>query len=123
MTAINYFILGYQLARIKYQETRCVDIVNAVCRYFGYEQEQLKRKARTRRISNARKVAMYLIRENTDMTYEAIGNLFSVHRQVAHRAYHEMRDTPDPQAKEEIEGCQDMLNALILSEYNQETPF
>lgn len=123
MTAIDYIRLGYELGRIEYEPVRAADILTAVCKYFSYPEDRVKRRASSRGVGNARKVAMYLIREKTSLTYQAIGDLFNVHRQVPQKAYRELKDTPDPRIREEIEGAEKMIKTLILAEYNDEIPF
>jgi len=123
MTAIDYIRLGYELGRIEYEPIRAADIVTAVCKYFGYQEDFVKRRASSRGVGNARKVAMYLIREKTSLTYQTIGDLFNVHRQVPQKAYKELKDTPDPRIREEIEGAEEMLNVLIAAQYDEEIPF
>ena len=52
------------------------DIITSVCDYYGLTKQQLMGKSRTKNISNARHMAMYLIRKNLDYSYLKIGEEF-----------------------------------------------
>jgi chromosomal replication initiation ATPase DnaA len=52
------------------------EIVDAVCEYFGVTPRNLRGPARTRSCSEPRKVAAYLIRERTVLSYQEIAALF-----------------------------------------------
>ena len=52
------------------------EIVDAVCGYFGVSPRILCGPARTRSCSEPRKVAAYLIREHTVLSYQEIVALF-----------------------------------------------
>lgn len=51
-------------------------ILSAVCQYYGVPEESLKSKKKTENIANARHVAIYLIRKNTDKSFKEIGDIF-----------------------------------------------
>jgi chromosomal replication initiator protein len=50
-------------------------ILQAICRYFGVSLEDLRGKARDRRVIVPRQVAMYLLREDGKLSLPEIGNL------------------------------------------------
>lgn len=52
-------------------------IVDLVCKHFKVSREELASRARTRRITFPRQVAMYLCRRFTDESLEAIGKTFN----------------------------------------------
>ncbi len=52
-------------------------IVDLVCKHFKVSREELASRARTRRITFPRQVAMYLCRRFTDESLEAIGKIFN----------------------------------------------
>jgi chromosomal replication initiator protein len=51
-------------------------IIMACCEYFGISREEMLSKSRTRQISHARQVAMYLCRDLTDMSLPRVGAVF-----------------------------------------------
>jgi chromosomal replication initiator protein len=51
-------------------------IMDVVADFFGLSVEQLCSESRTRQLVNARQVAMYLVRELTDMSFPQIGKEF-----------------------------------------------
>jgi chromosomal replication initiator protein len=51
------------------------EIIERVAHYFGLEVSQLKGRSRKRDIARPRQIAMYLIREETDMSLPQIGDL------------------------------------------------
>ncbi len=53
--------------------TSAADVVDAVSRHYGVAEKDLKGRARTRNIVMPRQVAMYLLREETDISLEEIG--------------------------------------------------
>ena len=52
------------------------DIINSVSDYYGLTKQQILGKSRTKNISNARHIAMYLARKNLDLSYLKIGEEF-----------------------------------------------
>lgn len=52
------------------------EIVDAVCEYFGVTPRNIRGPARTRSCSEPRKVAAYLIRDLTVLSYQEIVALF-----------------------------------------------
>lgn len=52
------------------------DIINSVSDYYGLTRQQILGKSRTKNISNARHIAMYLARKNLDLSYLKIGEEF-----------------------------------------------
>lgn len=53
-----------------------VSVKKAVCEYYNLTKQQIISKNRTKNISNARQIAMYLCRKHTNATYEEIGREF-----------------------------------------------
>jgi chromosomal replication initiator protein len=53
--------------------TTAADVVEAVARHFEIAEKDLKGRARTRNVVVPRQVAMYLLREETDISLEEIG--------------------------------------------------
>lgn len=51
-------------------------IIDSVAKVFGVSSEDIRSERKKSEISNARQVAMYIIRETTNLTYEEIGNFF-----------------------------------------------
>ncbi len=49
-------------------------IINAVCKYYTLKTKDLKGKRRPVRIARPRQIAMYLMRKETQLPYEEIGN-------------------------------------------------
>lgn len=54
-------------------ELQIRDIINAVSDYYGLTKNQICGKARTKNISNARHIVMYLSRKHLDLSYLKIG--------------------------------------------------
>ena len=52
------------------------NIIKEVCRYFRVEEEQIRGPSRNREILNARQVAMYLIRQMTNLSLDETGKYF-----------------------------------------------
>ena len=53
-----------------------VAVRRTVCDYYGFSKQQIVSKNRTKSVSNARQIAMYLCRKHVDATYEEIGREF-----------------------------------------------
>ena len=53
------------------------EILQTVIEYFNLSSKQVKGKSRKKELVKARWIAMYLIREETNMKLEAIGELFN----------------------------------------------
>lgn len=69
-------VLGRYLAEKKYSELTPEAVQRAVAQKFGVEIEQLRSEKRTKEITIARHVAMYLTRELTGYSLQAIGKVF-----------------------------------------------
>lgn len=52
------------------------NVIKVVADYYNLTEKQLKSKSRTKNISNARHIAMYLSREMLDLSYDKIGEEF-----------------------------------------------
>ncbi|MBR0385801.1 MAG: chromosomal replication initiator protein DnaA [Erysipelotrichaceae bacterium] len=55
-------------------ELQMKDILNAVSNYYGLTRQQIVGKTRTKNVSNARHITMYLCRKHLDLSYDKIGN-------------------------------------------------
>ena len=51
-------------------------ILSAVSKNYGVSVESMKSKKKTDNISNARQIAIYIIRSMTELTYKEIGAIF-----------------------------------------------
>ena len=69
-------VLGRYLAEKKYTELTPEAVQRAVAQSFGVEIEELRSEKRTKEIALARHVAMYLTRELTAYSLQAIGKAF-----------------------------------------------
>ncbi|MGE4284990.1 MAG: chromosomal replication initiator protein DnaA [Phycisphaerae bacterium] len=52
------------------------DVVSAAATYFGVPMREMRSDSRTRSVSLARSVAMFLLREKTDLSFPEIGKIF-----------------------------------------------
>jgi chromosomal replication initiator protein len=52
------------------------EVIDAVCRATGITRQELESKARDRRVVIPRQIAMYLLREDTDLSLSEVGSLF-----------------------------------------------
>ena len=61
-------------------------IMTQVCNYFDLQMDELCSRRRNRDVARPRQIAMYLIRNKTDLPYKKIGDLFGVkdHTTVIH---------------------------------------
>ena len=57
-------------------ELRIKDVINVVTDYYGLTKQQITGKTRTKNVSTARQIAMYLCRKHLDITYDKIGEEF-----------------------------------------------
>src|SRR5690606_9856807 len=55
------------------QVTSATDVIEAVCEHFNVSEKDLRGRARTRDIAHPRQVAMYLLREETEISLEEVG--------------------------------------------------
>lgn len=51
-------------------------IQKVVCEYFGMKTQELKTKKRTKEVANARQIAMYIAKQNTQLSLSEIGRCF-----------------------------------------------
>ena len=68
-------ILKDPISSISPQIISDIDVVSAVSKHFGVSQDQLRTKSRQKMTVLSRQVAMYLLREETDLSLSAIGKL------------------------------------------------
>lgn len=54
-------------------------VIEATAEYFGITREELLSKERTRQFSHPRMLAMVLLRQMTNMTYQQIASVFGRH--------------------------------------------
>lgn len=57
-------------------DLKAKDVIRVVTDYYGLTKQQLLGKTRTKNVSNARHIAMYLCRKHLDLTYDEIGEQF-----------------------------------------------
>jgi len=125
MIAFQFFRIGVALSQLENRmaNIRTLDIVKAVCKYYELQLDDLTGSYKPRRIGYARNVAIYVLKNNTSMTYEAIGDLFGITNSSAAKAYATVSRNRDPRVLEEVSDLEDMVKTLILAEYNEEIPF
>ena len=58
-------------------------IFNTVSKHYGVPIESIKSKRRLDNIVKPRQVVIYIIKELTDLSYQAIGNIFGIHHTSA----------------------------------------
>jgi len=90
------------------------EIQDAVCAHFGLTREELLSKSRVGRITWPRQVAMYLAREETSLSFPAIGAAFAGrnHTTVMHAVRHaQARLAEDAQAAAVVRSLSDRLRA------------
>ena len=66
-------------------------ILDMVSHFFATDADTLKSKSRKKWICHARNIAIYLIRINTGMTFEAIALLFNRNHSTIVYNYHKIR--------------------------------
>lgn len=76
VTEAQTLLLRFDAPRAYGAQVDARDILQAVTRYFNLRNGELTGKARTARVNHARQVAMYLCRENTELSLPQIGDLF-----------------------------------------------
>ncbi|MCD8184027.1 MAG: chromosomal replication initiator protein DnaA [Bacteroides sp.] len=88
------------------------DIINTVCKHFGLENSAIHTKSRKREVVQARQVAMYLAKNNTDFSTAKIGTLIGNkdHATVLHacKTVKELREV-DKAFRAEIDEIQSTL--------------
>lgn len=87
-------------------------IIDVVANYYGLESDLVKSKTRKKEIVIARFTAIVLISDNTMLSLNEIGNLFSGrdHSTVIHakKTFSDWHDT-EPQIKEQYRGLKALL--------------
>ena len=53
-------------------------IISKVCEYYDITEEDIKSKKKSREIAFPRQIAMYLLKNMTELTFQAIGELLGV---------------------------------------------
>ena len=74
-------------------------VVRYVCKYFGVEESQLKGLQRSRNISEPRQIAMYLVRDMTNMGLTDMGKYFNRNHGTVHQSIKKVQELLD--AKDE----------------------
>lgn len=70
----------------EWSENPAFSVIEATAEYFKITHEQLMGKERTRRYSHPRMLAMVLMRQMFEMTYEAIADVFGRHHSTVMHA-------------------------------------
>jgi len=65
-------------------------ILYTVSKHYGISVEAIKSKRKMDSISKPRQIAIYLIKELTDLSYDAIGSIFSIHHSSAIYSYNKV---------------------------------
>ncbi|MBQ2244267.1 MAG: chromosomal replication initiator protein DnaA [Oscillospiraceae bacterium] len=65
-------------------------VLRYVCRYYGVEQKQIMSQQRSRNVAEPRRVAMYLIRSLTKLSFPDIGRYFGRDHGTVHHAVKKM---------------------------------
>lgn len=88
------------------------DIISTVCRHFGLDTSAIHTKSRKREVVQARQIAMYLAKQNTELSTSKIGTLIGNkdHATVLHacKTVKELKEV-DKTFRAEIEELQDTL--------------
>jgi len=89
-------------------------IAAAVERVYSVTLAQLRRLEKTENVSEARQVAMFLARERTTETWEAIGTFFERDRTTVHHAHRAIfeRKVEDRKLRQTIEALALALDGL-----------
>ncbi len=86
-------------------------IIKAVCDYFHLSEAALKSANRSRPVVRPRHLAMYLIKENTNLTYTDIGKIFDQEHSTAMNAIEKIEKNPkDDFYKNSLTNLRDILN-------------
>lgn len=92
-----------------------LDIITIGCEHFKMSLDELKQKTRRREVVYPRQVLMTLMRENTDLSYKQIGDLFGNrdHTTVIHslNTINDLRFS-DPTVKDEVNYLQVRLSLV-----------
>lgn len=70
-------------------------VVRYVCKYFGVEEAQLMGLQRSRNISEPRQIAMYLVREITNMGLTEMGKYFNRNHGTVHQSIKKVQELLD----------------------------
>ena len=89
------------------------DLVETVCRHLNLEPEAIKSQKRNRELTYARHIAMYLLRNEADLTYSAIAQLLSRkdHSTVVHACSQLHKELPySPTLRADIDAIRAALH-------------
>lgn len=81
-------------------------VVRHTCKYYGFTEEQLKSPQRGKNITQARQMAMYLVRDLTKMSFPEIAKLFSRDHSTVQHSVRKIEDAlieQDPQITQTVE--------------------
>ncbi len=76
MDTAAHTLQRFEAPRLHGQKVTAQDILREVARYYHLKVDDLTGKNRTQRVNSARQVAMYLVRELTDLSLPQIGEVF-----------------------------------------------
>ncbi len=76
MDTAAHTLQRFEAPRLHGQKISTQDILREVARYYQLKLDDLTGKNRTQRVNSARQVAMYLVRELTDLSLPQIGDVF-----------------------------------------------
>ncbi|MEW6355957.1 MAG: chromosomal replication initiator protein DnaA [Planctomycetota bacterium] len=115
-TSISLDMAREVLGAVKRQEKREITLEKieaAVCRHYGVSQEDLRSKRRTRPISLARQVCMYLARWHTRLSLKEIGGFFAKNHTTVLSASRKIADLigNDPAFKQRVEAVESGLTS------------
>jgi len=79
MNLMQFFVAGYKAGIQQVNDSSAQSIIIRVAEYFGVSVQEILSRRRNRRIANARKVAMYLLWRETDLTIAEIGKMVNRH--------------------------------------------
>ena len=76
MDSAAHTLHRFEAPRLHGHKVTAQDILREVARYYHLKVDDLTGKNRTQRVNSARQVAMYLVRELTDLSLPQIGEVF-----------------------------------------------
>lgn len=68
------------------------NIITLVCEYFGVDRDELNNKKKDRQSAYRRWVCWYMIKKNTQMTFQTIGNHFNTKHSTIQDGYKGLED-------------------------------
>jgi len=94
-------------------------ILNLICRYYNVNVEELKSRSRGKNVVLPRNVGIYLFRETTDLSLEAIGRIFDRNHSTVLYSLNSLKQRckRDPKLKGQIELLKNRLKSSLHSDY------